>query len=310
MTLCLNSAYSTTRIATREKPEVLNSPKEKYKTILFLPENSERQGEGGLRTKGYFKKSYDNKPLVSIITVVYNGEEFIDATIQSVINQTYDNVEYIFIDGGSTDGTLDIIKRYEDRIDYWVSEKDAGIYDAMNKAITITSGDWVNFMNAGDTFYNNNTLKNLFKVSNFNDINILYGHHEVRYPHKKRIARAGNIADIWKASQFSHQSVFISSRYHKMHPYNTCIKITADFAFFYNAYVNNAKFQYKDDVISSITSGGVSDIKRVDGILEMWMVQEKSNKVNFYYIFRILKEMLKEKVKKRLSAFSIQKEGL
>ena len=287
MTLCLNSAYSTTRNLTKRA----------------IPDDA---ADGSLRAQGYFKNSYPDKPLISVVTVVFNGELFLEETIKSVLTQTYDNVEYLIIDGGSTDGTLDIIKRYEDRIDYWISEQDNGIYDAMNKAIVITSGDWVNFMNSGDTFYNNNTLKNLFKVSNFDDINILYGHHEVRYPHKKRIARAGNITDIWKASQFSHQSVFISSQYHKLHPYNTCIKITADFAFFYNAYVNNAKFHYTDAVISSITSGGVSDSKRVDGILEMWMVQEKSNKVNLYYIFRILKEMLKEKVKKVLNRVGFQ----
>lgn len=82
---------------------------------MFLPE-----GEGGLRTKGYFKNSFEDKPLIGIITVVFNGE-----TIQSVINQTYDNIEYIIIDGG----TLDIITKYEDQIDYWVSERDKGIYE-------------------------------------------------------------------------------------------------------------------------------------------------------------------------------------
>ncbi|TYB33575.1 MAG: glycosyltransferase [Flexistipes sinusarabici] len=89
-------------------------------------------------------------PLISIITVVFNGEEYLEETILSVINQTYPNVEYIIIDGGSTDGTVDIIKKYEHAIDYWVSEPDKGIYDAMNKGIKLLTGEWVNFMNAGD----------------------------------------------------------------------------------------------------------------------------------------------------------------
>ena len=93
-----------------------------------------------------------NKPKISIITVVYNGEKYLEETIQSVINQTYDNVEYIIIDGGSTDGTLDIIRKYEERIDYWVSERDKGIYDAMNKGIDVASGDGLIFLNAGDYF--------------------------------------------------------------------------------------------------------------------------------------------------------------
>ena len=79
-----------------------------FESVLFLPQNDTRKGEGGLRTKGYFKKNYEEKPLISIITVVYNGEMYLEETIQSVINQTYDNVEYIIIDGGSTDGTLNI----------------------------------------------------------------------------------------------------------------------------------------------------------------------------------------------------------
>ena len=160
--LSLDEGYSTTRLLTQEKPEIINTPEDKFETVLFLPEGENRKGEGGLRTKGYFKKSFDDKPLISIITVVFNGEKYLEETIQSVINQTYSNVEYIIIDGGSTDGTLDIIKKYEKKIDYWVSEKDKGIYDAMNKGIDVASGEWINFMNASDIFYNSDVLKYTF----------------------------------------------------------------------------------------------------------------------------------------------------
>ena len=91
-------------------------------------------------------------PLITIITVAYNAVKDIENTILSVLNQTYPNIEYIIIDGGSTDGTLDIIKKYEDKISYWVSEPDKGIYDAMNKGTLKATGVWLNFMNAGDTF--------------------------------------------------------------------------------------------------------------------------------------------------------------
>lgn len=105
---------------------------------------------GGLRTKGYLKKSLPDEPLVTVITVVFNGEECLEATIESVLNQTYDNIEYIVIDGGSTDGTLAIINKYNEQIDYWVSEADNGIYDAMNKAVTLARGDWCYFLGSDD----------------------------------------------------------------------------------------------------------------------------------------------------------------
>jgi len=97
-------------------------------------------------------------PLITVITVVLNGAKTLEQTIESVINQTYPNVEYIIIDGGSTDGTLDIIKKYENYIDYWVSEKDEGIYDAMNKGTILASGIYIYYLGAGDMLLNSNTF--------------------------------------------------------------------------------------------------------------------------------------------------------
>lgn len=139
--ICLNNKYSTTKLLTDKKPK--DCP-------LNLPENTDRKGEGGLRTKGYFKKSYSDKPLISIVTVVYNGEKFLEEAIESVLNQKYDNIEYIIIDGGSSDRTVDIIKKYEDKIDYWVSEPDEGQSDAFIKAFSISQGEWLTWLNGDD----------------------------------------------------------------------------------------------------------------------------------------------------------------
>ena len=154
-TIYLDEKYSTTKLLTREKPEIVNNSEDKFESVLFLSEGKERKSEGGLRTKGYYKKSYEDKPLISIITVVYNGEKYLEETILSVINQTYDNVEYIIIDGGSTDGTIDIIKKYNDNIDYWVSEKDRNMYDGINKGLKIASGDIVASLNSDDFYADN-----------------------------------------------------------------------------------------------------------------------------------------------------------
>jgi glycosyltransferase involved in cell wall biosynthesis len=153
--ICLDKNYSTTRLVTKERPEIFNNSENKILSVLFMPAGEGRKGEGGLRINGYYKKSFQDKPLFSIITVVLNCEKYIEKTILSVLNQKYDNIEYIIIDGGSKDATVDIIRKYEDYIDYWVSELDNGIYDAMNKGISLACGQGLLFLNAGDYFVGN-----------------------------------------------------------------------------------------------------------------------------------------------------------
>lgn len=128
-------------------------------------------------------------PLITIITVAYNAVKDIENTILSVLNQTYPNIEYIIIDGGSTDGTLDIIKKYEDKISYWVSEADKGIYDAMNKGALKATGEWLNFMNAGDTFYDQQVLEKVFKDNDWSDADVIYGDINIEYPKKKKVKK-------------------------------------------------------------------------------------------------------------------------
>jgi hypothetical protein len=154
--LCLNSDYSTTRQVVNIPPAIENLPGAKFKRKLFLPPHALCQGEGGLRTQGYFKicggSHAGARPLITVITAVLNGAKTLEQSILSVINQSYDNLEYIIIDGASGDSTLDIIRRYEQAIDYWVSEPDEGIYDAWNKGIRLARGDWLAFLGADDSY--------------------------------------------------------------------------------------------------------------------------------------------------------------
>lgn len=125
-------------------------------TNLFVP--SDQIAFGGLRARNLLKKKHGIKPLISI-TVVFNGAATIEHTIRSVLDQTYDNIEHIVIDGGSTDGTVDILRCYDVYLDFWISETDSGIYDAMNKGIALASGDVVGFLNADDLFADETVLE-------------------------------------------------------------------------------------------------------------------------------------------------------
>ena len=150
-------------------------------------------------------------PKVSIITVVYNGIEFLEETIKSVISQTYPNIEYIIVDGGSKDGTLDIIKKYEAHISKWISEPDKGIYDAMNKGIDLATGDWQNFLNAGDSFVYNNVLEKIF-TTNLENITLVYGDIiAIRENGQKLNVNAIELKDdnsIKKGMKVCHQAIF------------------------------------------------------------------------------------------------------
>lgn len=114
---------------------------------------------GGKRING--RAAHNNpgrRPLFSVVTVVFNGAKELESTVLSVLNQSYRDVEYIIIDGGSTDGTLDLLRKYEHLVDYWASEPDKGVYDAFNKACRLTTGEWTIFLGAGDVFHDTEVL--------------------------------------------------------------------------------------------------------------------------------------------------------
>jgi len=115
-----------------------------------LPTADGPREEGGLRIAGRYKTHEPTSPLLSVVTVVFNGEATLEACIRSVTEQAHDNVEFVVIDGGSTDGTLDLLHEHDDRIDYWVSEPDRGIFDAMNKGVSLVTGDYVHFLGCDD----------------------------------------------------------------------------------------------------------------------------------------------------------------
>jgi len=256
-TICLDKNFSTTRLLTEKKPIIENSPEYKFETILFLPEDENRQGEGGLRTKWYFKKSYDNKPLLTIITVVFNGAKHLEQTIESVINQSYDNIEYIIIDGGSTDGTLDIIKKYEIQIDYWVSEPDKGIYDAMNKGINVSTGDYIAFINADDWYHINAISTIVNTLSSENDLDFLYANINFVLEDDSYLNWKGNTGK--NGTHIPHPACFIKSYLLKEEGFNTDYRIAADYEMTLRLFNNeNVKTKYLDFTVANFRTGGTS----------------------------------------------------
>jgi len=284
---CLNNAYSTTRLATNEIPIISDYCKDKFESVLFLPKSEGRKGEGGLRTKNYFKTSHINKPLITVITVVFNGEKHLEETILSVINQSYDNVEYIIIDGGSTDGTLSILRKYEEQIDYWVSEPDQGIYDAMNKGIQCSLGEAIGIINSDD-WYESNAISQI--VSAFNGLfsSIVHGDMNI-YKDDKLYYKSNlfkSIDKITKGMIINHPTTFVGMYLYKKYGFfSTKYKIASDWDLMLRLYKARVPFTYIPQPIANFRLGGASYNVNTKAILEKHVIRSynKAYKVIDYY---------------------------
>jgi glycosyltransferase involved in cell wall biosynthesis len=246
------------------------------------------------------KKNRENRPnktLITVITIVFNDEKNIERTIQSVINQTYKNIDYIIIDGGSTDKTLDIIHKYEEKIDYWITENDKGIYDAMNKGISLARGEWINFMNSGDIFFDKETIAKI-NFDRDKNINVLYGDAETEYTGFSKIYKAGNLRDLPYSMQFSHQSAFFRTAYHQQNLFTLKYKFASDFYLILQLFINNPdSFAEVPIVISSVSVGGISDKKTYLSVYERWLIVKELGieefSVNTYYFGLLIRQIIK-----------------
>ena len=278
--ICLDKNYSTTRLLTNEKPNIVNNPSDKFKRFLFFPSVENTVAEGGLRVKGYFKKSYKEKPLISIVTVVFNGEDYLEDAILSVINQTYDNIEHIIIDGGSTDGTLDIIKKYTDKIDYWMSEKDRGIYDAWNKAVQISCGKWIGFLGADDFYELQAIQKYVENINLFTEVEFISSQSYFCTKDKKIIRKIGK---SWNWKDFSIYmnvahvgSLHHKSLYEKYGIYDINFKVCGDYDFLLRA-GNKLKVSFVNQILCNMRAGGISDGGASEIFNEIYQAKFKNN---------------------------------
>lgn len=208
-------------------------------------------------------------PKVCVITVCRNAADTIENTINSVIRQTYKNLDYIIVDGASSDGTIDIIKRYESRLASWISEPDRGIYDAMNKGIALTEGDdsYVIFIGADDAIACDTAIEKFLQESRnedflYGNVSLTAGDFSVTVGHQLDAAElAFNMAP--------HQATFVKKRlFRKLGLFNLNYKISADFDFAIRAFNSHASVRYIDRVVTAMGMEGTSSVNFKDGLKE------------------------------------------
>ena len=228
---------------------------------------------------------------VSIITVVYNNEDTIKDAIESVLNQTYKNIEYIIIDGVSTDGTVEVIKSYGDKIDKFISEKDNGIYDAMNKGIKLASGDIVGILNSDDFYANNNIIEKVVKEFEDKKVDSVYG--DLVYVNAKD---TNKIVRYWKSKPYkkglftkgwhpAHPTFFVKKEiYDKYGIFNLDFKIAADYElmlrFLEKYQISNS---YIPEIFVKMRLGGESN-QSIKNIIKANIESYNAWKINGLYI--------------------------
>lgn len=216
------------------------------------------------------------KPTVSIITVCYNAEKTIENTICSILQQSFTDYEYIIIDGQSEDGTNDIIQKYlsafADRgitVKY-ISEKDDGIYYAMNKGIDMAEGEWIAFMNADDSYYDSEVLQDIFGDGRFKDYDVIYGSTNYINDEKAEIRKPLNLDILRNQVVFAHQSSFVKAEVMKQKHFDVTYRLAADYQLILELWLENKRFvELEERIVANFSECGISRAKSYESIAEL-----------------------------------------
>jgi glycosyltransferase involved in cell wall biosynthesis len=231
-------------------------------------------------------------PKLSVITIVYNNATAIERTMLSVLHQTYANIEYIIIDGASTDGTVAKIKQYEHQLAHFSSEQDRGIYDAMNKGLAVATGDYVLFMNSGDEIYAAETVADVFAAAPSGDI--YYGETEMYDENWKSLGQRRHRAPAhfdWKSFKFgmnvSHQAIYIKRSLTS--PFDLKYKYSADIDWIIKAAKKSSNIVNTQMYVAKYLVGGVSKQKHLESLKERFQILSHyygtiPNVINHFFI--------------------------
>jgi glycosyltransferase involved in cell wall biosynthesis len=238
-------------------------------------------------------------PKISVVTVCYNAVTSIEVTINSVLNQTYSNLEYIIIDGQSKDGTVDLIKKYSDNLSLWVSEPDKGIYDAMNKGIEYANGLYIIFLNAGDYFYSKNSINKVFENVDSIEADVLYGDVAYKFSYGMYHKHILPIETFDKGMPIAHPATFVKAELIKFEKFNVKYKIAADYDMLYRLYKEGRNFKYVNAIITVFEAEtGVSSTRYMLAKKECSLINHTYGSKQYYkkiivlYIKRWLNKVL------------------
>lgn len=217
-----------------------------------------------------------NVPKVTIVTVVYNAEKLLENTILSVINQNYDSFEYIIIDGGSKDKTISIIKKYSEQISFWISKKDDGLYDAMNKGLALAKGEYIWFLHAGDTIPNENTLKNA--IEKCPDADVIYGDTRIIDPetgaqknwYKKKPNSPLTYHNFLEGMVVCHQSILIKRDCAAI--YDLKWQLAGDIDWCIRSFQNVKTACDTGEVMCYFLGGGISTKRKRQSLIERFFI--------------------------------------
>lgn len=219
---------------------------------------------------------------VSVITVTYNAEKVIKNTMFSVLEQNYEDFEYIIKDGNSTDHTNEIISKIiksesDNRVVKYITSEDSGIYDAMNEAVQYASGEWIIFMNAGDLFYDNNVLRDVFSAQYEDNVGVVYGHALMILSHDRGFVVTFNLDILYNGGSICHQSIFEKREYLIKYPFDTSLSILADRAHCMELLLQNVMFQRTNTIIVKEDRNGVSSTNYSQFYMEEDLLFERYN---------------------------------